>query len=1162
MTRVDIREYYARIRSVPIGAVAEEFLGAGRITARTSTLLRCDCPKHASVSKSSLHIYLSDGRWRCWGCGVGGDVIQLVEFLAHGVVTKGVRGPMPRSHRMARDQLAMRVGLVPLTLAAEEDHERDGLRAHRADDAAIDCLTSLAEYFHETLMGRPEIIEWIRAQWGFDVESVRRAVIGFAPDQGQWDGLGEMGYDDRARSSTGAFYFSRDDKPIPVFKGRVIFPYFSRGRVVYMIGRQTPWTEKSKFEEAKYKKLPVYDPEHRKYISPAINNRALWGEDILTSNPETVVVTEGVTDAIASIAGGYATVSPVTVRFAKKDIDRLRSTLRGVKRVLFVQDNELSGIGEIAALETARALEADGIRCMVATLPLGPDQVSARSAFAELLGAAGMKAFREAEPARRGKILEEVLKGDAEKIDAARKLINLAKIDLCSWYAAGGTHDQFAALAAAARSPIEVLIDGQVDQGSDVEKVRACESILTEIGLQRAAAQAPLIQRLKDKINVPIAVLKREASALARKAARSVPARKSRAPGLPPGVTEETAAAAAHGRLVEPTPGAVAPETAPNADEETCREFVDAEREACALARVQLDWGLMAERIYLWIESKGGRFFRAQDGSPILFWRDEVYEMRSDAAGPRSRYEGLMWRLTGCSPTTSGERRFFAVLACCASDRGAAYHPFPWIATDLSRRVIHVLMGDGTRRLARISAEGVTVVPNGHNADGVILRGDPKFRAFNYVTDPIDLDAELNRLIISKLACPPEHAQLLVDWICCVFMLEFAGTRPMVRLEGPASSGKTWGSKLISTLVYGTDTQKRSTTAANWADSTRNPLCPIDNVETSDAEPNFLNFLLTVTTGASREKRAAGTDTANIIERPVTLIMTTGIEPLAGDLKEMATRSLVINFDELMHGNPILERESLTEIVANRDRILSAILRRTVDVLRLMENDGHGRAQRAIRFATGAGDRRRLEEYLSLMYLWRVAGRPEQDRDAMLDTADPRFIEAVLSVHQNSRTTLRDSSPIMVAISALFVLLEHDLEFRKESGIVYVPRFGGVYARIESIKTEHLFTALHEVSKRRGIQMPFKSTVQFGRRLVDSTELLLERGLEVIRTQDRMRSSVWTICETEPVAGQQTLVMDVRVVEASSNGHANGASNGHAIASSDPPESPADSIKF
>ena len=108
MTRMsagDVREYYRRITDVDIGQVARELL-AERIVQEDDHLLQCDCPHHQSSSHRSLHVLLDKQGWYCFGCGVGGDVLQLVEFVESGTVTSGQSGPMPETHRRARDFLA------------------------------------------------------------------------------------------------------------------------------------------------------------------------------------------------------------------------------------------------------------------------------------------------------------------------------------------------------------------------------------------------------------------------------------------------------------------------------------------------------------------------------------------------------------------------------------------------------------------------------------------------------------------------------------------------------------------------------------------------------------------------------------------------------------------------------------------------------------------------------------------------------------------------------------------------------------------------------------------------------------------------------------------------------------------------------------------------
>ena len=104
----NVREYYRRITEVDIGAVARELLGA-HVLHESDRLLQCDCPNHSSQSHRSLHVMLDKQGWYCFGCGVGGDVLQLVEFIQSGRVTRGRSGPMPESHQIGRASCRERV---------------------------------------------------------------------------------------------------------------------------------------------------------------------------------------------------------------------------------------------------------------------------------------------------------------------------------------------------------------------------------------------------------------------------------------------------------------------------------------------------------------------------------------------------------------------------------------------------------------------------------------------------------------------------------------------------------------------------------------------------------------------------------------------------------------------------------------------------------------------------------------------------------------------------------------------------------------------------------------------------------------------------------------------------------------------------------------------
>ena len=232
----NVREYYRRITEVDIGMVARELLGA-HVLHESDRLLQCDCPNHSSQSHRSLHVMLDKQGWYCFGCGVGGDVLQLVEFIQSGRVTRGRSGPMPESHQHARDFLAAKVGLPSLAKHGLSPEELAEAEAERLVELRVhDVLTALAEHYHGRLKDNPEVLEWLRSKYGLSMETVDRLLIGYADNDGD-EGIvrkltcKERGFSPRDLAASGAFRPTNQDGLDPFFDRRVVFPYWSRGRV-------------------------------------------------------------------------------------------------------------------------------------------------------------------------------------------------------------------------------------------------------------------------------------------------------------------------------------------------------------------------------------------------------------------------------------------------------------------------------------------------------------------------------------------------------------------------------------------------------------------------------------------------------------------------------------------------------------------------------------------------------------------------------------------------------------------------------------------------------------------------------------------------------------------------------------------------------------------
>jgi len=1082
----DVRSYYDRITSVPIGDLARELL-AGRITQETPRGFLCDCPNHVSSSKKSLSVSLDDGFWYCFGCGIGGDALQFVEFVHHGVVTTSTDG-LTDTHRAARDFLAQKVGLPTLSsVGPRGDHaERDRIDK----DRVLSCLTDIARLYAARLNEEPELIKWIEDNYGLTAATRESLLIGFADVQGIVSKLEEMGYDLRTIVGTGAFRIDAQDHPHPFFKKRVTFPYFSRGRVVYMIGRRCPMTENNVYEQAKYQKLPIHNDSTHAHVSPVIDNSILWGEDALLSRPEEVLITEGITDAAAARQAGLVVISPVTVRLKKDDIERIAKKLRGVKLVTLIQDNEVSGVGLQGAMDSARILEEAEIEVRVAQIPLSKEKVKAHARIIEILGDQ-WRLFRDAPANRKSIIIREVVGNDKELEAEVSALIEKAKVDLCEWLRDGATAEDVAELVAGGRRPIEVAID-QSDKYEDPEEgVIALKGILAEIGRSREAAKDNLLRRLKKQTGIKLSILRSEASREAR-------ARK-----------KEEKRKVIHSRTTK------AANLAPRDHGEagTLREIVDSELDAARAAGEMASYESIANAAYDWILRHGGLFFRTREGDPLLFWENELFQMRSGSSGAKARFEGLIYELSGLVPTSTGSRTFYSAISALASSRGEVRESFPWIATDVAKRQIFFNLNNTRHEIAQVNQSGVSIIANGSNDDGVILRGDPKFQALDLskinTYDVRLLDQKLSNLIGQKIACRGYARQFILDWLCSLPLLEFAGTRPMLRLEGGPGSGKTWAAKMVTSLIYGSDQQKRSTDAANYSDASRNPLIALDNVETANATVGLLDFLLTAVTGITREKRAAGSDSAVVSERPVAMILSTGVEPLGGSLEEILTRSVVIPFERRQQDAQLLEKEALADIVSARDELLGMILLRSSTVLRLIADGAQARAITSIRRAFGGRHAKsRCDEFLALMYLQRVASVRESERDDLLENIDPTFIRAIERVNEVTASISREASPIVTAVTALFTVVRAAPHNAEKDLSLQVNDPG---TQIIDVRTVHLFNALKKVGRDRGVEFRFPDVATFGRRLLTAVPDLMQAGFRIDRRRDRERFSYFTI---------------------------------------------------
>ena len=1093
----NVREYYRLITEMDIGDVARELL-PGRITQESVQRLMCDCPNHQSQSRLSLHVMLDKQGWYCFGCGVGGDVLQLVEFIQSGTVTAGESGPMPDSHRQARDYLAKKAGLPPLSRYGLSQERLAQTEADRAFELRVkDALTGLARIYHARLKESPEVLDWLKSKYALNDETIDDLLIGYADNESgvvaQLTG-GTDGFSKRELTATGAFRPTSQDGLTPFFERRIVFPYWSRGRVVFMIGRKTPWTPDANWEQGKYKKLPVHDEHQRPYVADFINNALLFNEDCLLARPGKVIITEGVTDCLALMQLGLPTVSPVTVRIRAADWERLIPKLRGVETVYICQDNELSQAGLKGALQTARTLAEHKIDTRLATLPLSEMQITARQELSERFGLTMSVGPKE--------LAKHLAGRTADEIQVAEALLATAKIDVNDYIAAGHTREDFERLLVEASTPIEFGVRSLPTDIPEEDRNRLLEPILGEISEQSPLEQSRLLKLVQERIGggVSMATLKEQIRSIQKDRKDEFKNEKKKAK-----------------RMSGAMPG-------------SCRARVDEVLIDTELENGAPDYTLAAEAAYDWFNANGAQFFHTLPGEPFMYFDNAIYWMDSPDRGRKRHYAAMLYKHTGMVPTTGGGRTFFEVLPSLAMIRGQVRDHFSWLHTDVASYTVYFNLNNPEHEIAKITPDEIRIMKNGGNEDGIILDGSRKMKPLKFLPDADleEADKLLVDLLVGNMTCPQGDRFLILSWLSCFLLIDFAGTRPMTRFEGSAGSGKTTASKITSTLLYGEPQHKKATDAANYTDGSQNPLIVLDNIEVKQMTEDLTTFMLTSITGIAKEKRKSGTDSETITERTKCLLNTTGIEPLCGELSEIQSRSFVINFDVANQGNDcFIESEVVAGIQQHRDLIISAIMKRTRVVLAMMRDGMRRHAMKLLHGALGNHDKRRCNEYLSLMYLMMLAGSSRQEMEQGLEHLAPAFARQIESLNRTSWDTARESNYTATALSTLFNAWRTATETNErnvygESRTDTVQEFVQRYqirfeddGSLREVLSRDLFVALKRVARDFGLRFEMDSSRQFAQRLVNDLETIRGAGFDIEIGQKRYGTKLYTIRRIE-----------------------------------------------
>ena len=319
----------------------------------------------------SFHVYEKAGQYSFYdfgGGGVSGDIFTLLEK------TDGLSF-VEAFNKLCEEELNVATPFNGVHKEPTSEAIELELRKARERPRVEAVLEQATAYYQSALLEKPDLIEWLKDNWGIGEEDIRRNRIGYC-DGGCAHYMKSFSLFDDAEMLLSGLFNGNKDGVTDAFSGRLFFPYVIGGKVAYSIARQTKYTDtNSEFEKGKYKKQYVWRYE-RAWISPCLINR-LYGEDDLQKQSQYLLIVEGVTDTIVARREGYTCVSPITSKLSGENVEQIVRYKKNFSSVVFVGDSDPKKDGTWpgleGALQSGLKLFARGISVEIGIIPVRAD---------------------------------------------------------------------------------------------------------------------------------------------------------------------------------------------------------------------------------------------------------------------------------------------------------------------------------------------------------------------------------------------------------------------------------------------------------------------------------------------------------------------------------------------------------------------------------------------------------------------------------------------------------------------------------------------------------------------------------------------------------------------------------------------------------------------
>ena len=308
------------------------------------------CPFHEEA-EGSFTVYADSERWYCFGCGLGGDVLDFIQRTENLTLPEAIA------------RLDGSPGLAPRSATRPAPTRRKSAALPPRDPA---LLTAAGRFYAGTLRRSSEAREYLASR-GVGLDAAARLGLGYSPGNGLRQALESLGFSEKRIRDSGLFM----ERGAERFAGMVVVPDVTGGLVRWLAGR-------------------AVDPDRTPRFQALPGPKPVLGLGRLGPAPPWAVVAEGLFDWLALTGWGI----PSCAALGTQGVERVASALRGCPRVFLAFD------GDDAGLEaTERLLTLMGRRAAAVTLPQGVGDVGelaalhhGQAAFLRLLSLAARSA--------------------------------------------------------------------------------------------------------------------------------------------------------------------------------------------------------------------------------------------------------------------------------------------------------------------------------------------------------------------------------------------------------------------------------------------------------------------------------------------------------------------------------------------------------------------------------------------------------------------------------------------------------------------------------------------------------------------------------------------------------------------------------------------------